>query len=248
MLEVVGLEKAFDGRPVLRGLSLRLGPADGVALMGDNGSGKTTTLRAIMGLTVVDRGRILVDGVDAIVRPVEARRRLSYMAQKAAFPDTITVREALRVVARLRGVAPVRIDEEIADCGLEAAADARIVTLSGGQRQRVALAAALLPDVGLYLFDEPSANLDAVAGATLARRVRRLRAAGRAVLFTTHVLADVAALGARIERLENGRCRDAEVERAPETDLAPVGHAARWMGGGLWRRLAGAGAGAAGSR
>ncbi|MBI2834340.1 MAG: ABC transporter ATP-binding protein [Acidobacteria bacterium] len=248
MLQIAGLEKAFDGRPVLRGIDLDVAAAESVALVGANGSGKTTTLRAIAGLTIPERGRIVVAGIEAIRHPREARARMSYMAQKAAFPDTLTVRETLGVVAKLRRLDPRRVDIELADCGLEEAADRRVSTLSGGQRQRVALAAALLPDVALYLFDEPSANLDAAAAETLARRVARLRAEGRAVLFTTHVVADVDVLGTRVQHLDEGRCSEAAAQAEYVSTFA-ARPAPAWIDARrLWRPIAGAGAGTAGPR
>jgi ABC-type multidrug transport system ATPase subunit len=220
VLQVSGLEKMFDGQRVLRRVDLAIHAAEAVALVGANGSGKTTTLRSIVGLTLPDRGTIVVGGIDARRQPREARRLMSYMPQRPVFPDTLTVREILSTVARLRGIGPLRVDEELASCALEAIAGHRVADLSGGERQRVALASALLPDVKLFLFDEPSASLDAAATKLLIGRVAALTAEGRAVLFTTHVVHDLDALATRIERIEDGRCTAPPIARSDEVALA----------------------------
>jgi ABC-type multidrug transport system ATPase subunit len=205
VIEVRGLAKSFAGRKVLDGLDLEAGPGEAVALLGANGSGKTTTLRCIVGLALPDAGAITVCGRDALRHGREARERLSYLPQRVAFPATLTVRETLVVTARLRGLHAGRADEEIAACGLGEQAGQRVGELSGGQRQRLGLAVAFLPDVPLYLFDEPSAHLDAASLDLLVARARRLRAGGRTIVFTTHVPDDVQALATRVERIAAGR-------------------------------------------
>src|SRR5262249_32004252 len=120
MLTVSGLTKSFAGRRVLDGIDLHIDEGESVALVGANGCGKTTTVRCIVGLARPDGGRIEIDGVDAVRRPVEARRPISYLAQKSVFPQTLTVRETLVVVARLRRAAGAAVDREIDACGLAA--------------------------------------------------------------------------------------------------------------------------------
>lgn len=205
MLEVVGLRKSFAGREVLRGIDLSVAPGECVALLGGNGCGKTTTLRAIVGLTIPDAGEIRVDGIDLAADPKSGRRRLAFLPQKSVFPATLTAREALEVVARLRGISSARVDEEISRCELGPVADRCVATLSGGERQRLGLAVAFLPDAPLSLFDEPTANLDSQALSLFFRRVTDLRQDGRAILFTSHVLADVEALATRALLLEAGK-------------------------------------------
>ncbi len=205
VIEVRGLSKSFGGRAVLDGLDLSAGPGEAVALLGANGSGKTTTLRCIVGLALPDAGGIRVDGCDALRQGRVARARLSYLPQRVSYPATLTVREVLVTIARLRGLAPARADREIAACGLDDLAGRYVGELSGGQRQRLGLAVAFLPDVPLYLFDEPSAHLDAAALELVIRRARDLRDEGRTIVFTTHVASDVDALATRVERLVDGR-------------------------------------------
>jgi Cu-processing system ATP-binding protein len=220
VLRVSNLAKSFDGRPVLRRVDLDVAADETVALVGANGSGKTTMLRSIIGLTIPDRGEILVGGIDVRRRPRESRRLMSYMPQRPVYPEMLTVREVLDTVAKLRGLGASRVDQELEACRLASLARQRVSDLSGGERQRVALAATLLPDVGLFLFDEPSASLDAAAIALLIQRVTELRAQGRAVLFTTHVAYDLEALATRIERIDDGTCIALSAARSHEIHLA----------------------------
>ena len=205
MLALTGLCKAYAGCRVLDGLDLRVEPGESVALLGANGSGKTTTLRCVVGLAHPDRGSIEIAGVDAVRHATAARARVSYLPQKSAFPVTLTVRETLAVVARLRGLAAGPVDRELDSCGLTALADRSVGQLSGGECQRLAMAVAFLPAVDLYLFDEPSAHLDPTASRILFHRARQLRGEGRTLLFATHVPADIRHLASRVVLLREGR-------------------------------------------
>jgi ABC-type multidrug transport system ATPase subunit len=205
MLTLTGITKTFGGCRVLDGVDLEIGAGESVAMLGANGSGKTTTLRCIVGLARPNAGRIVVAGVDLANDATRARTRLSYLPQKSVFPPTLTVRETLAVVARLRRIAADAVDRELDSCGLTALADRGVGHLSGGERQRLAMAVAFLPSVDLYLFDEPSANLDPAASRLLFQRARQLKRDGHTLLFTTHIPADVRHLATRIVLLRDGR-------------------------------------------
>lgn len=205
MLTITALTKAFGPRRVLDDLNLAIEAGESVAMLGANGSGKTTTLRCIVGLARPDSGHIAIDHSDAGRQPIEARRRVSYLPQKSVFPPTLTVRETLAVVARLRGLEQQAVDREIEMCGLAPLADAAVGHLSGGERQRLAMGIAFLPAVDLYLFDEPSANLDPAASRLLVQRAKQLTREGRTLLFTTHIPADVRYLATRVVFLRDGR-------------------------------------------
>jgi len=205
MLTLTGVTKSFAGRRVLDGLDLHVAAGESVALLGANGCGKTTTLRCIVGLARPDAGRIQIAGLDVGRRPLMARAYVSYLPQKSVFPPTLSVREALAVVARLRRVGQNDVDRELEACGLVRLADRRVGELSGGERQRLAMAIAFLPNAELLLFDEPSANLDPVASRILFQRARELKGEGRTLLFTTHVPADVRHLASRVALLRDGR-------------------------------------------
>jgi ABC-type multidrug transport system ATPase subunit len=240
MLTISDLTKSFGGRRVLDGLDLHVEPGDSVALLGANGSGKTTTLRCIVGLARADSGRIAIGGIDASAHPIEARAHVSYLPQKSVFPLTLTVRETLAVVARLRQLDVRTVDRELDACGLASLADRGVAELSGGERQRLAMAVAFLPAADLYLFDEPSANLDPVASRMLFHRARQLRREGRTLLFTTHVPGDVRHLASRVVFLRDGRIESEAAgafelrrcERLLERDLWGDDHEDPMRGGG----------------
>jgi ABC-type multidrug transport system ATPase subunit len=117
----------------------------------------------------------------------------------------LTVVETLRFVARLRSLPPAAVDRELDACAMAHVASRRVHELSGGERQRLALAAALLQPVDVYLFDEPSANLDPAALRILFRRAADLKHEGKTLLFTTHVPADLRHLATRVLVLADGR-------------------------------------------
>jgi ABC-type multidrug transport system ATPase subunit len=216
VLTITSLTKSFGDRRVLDGLDLDIAAGESVALLGANGSGKTTTLRCIVGLARPDAGRIAIGGVDTGRDPIAARRHASYLPQKSVFPLTLTVRETLAVVAKLRRLAAAGVDREIELSGLAPLADRGVGHLSGGERQRLAMAVAFLPPVDLYLFDEPSANLDPIASRILFQRARQLKRDGRTLLFTTHIPADVRHLATRVVFLRDGKI---ESEAAGEFEL-----------------------------
>ena len=228
MLTLTGLTKTFGKRRVLDGLELQIEAGESVALLGANGSGKTTTLRCIVGLARPSAGRISIAGIDTADDALGARRRLSYLPQKSVFPPTLTVRETLEVVARLRGSAADAVDRELASCGLAALADRNVGQLSGGERQRLAMAVAFLPTVDLYLFDEASASLDPAASRILFQRARQLKRDGHTLLFTTHIPADVRHLASRVVLLRDGRI---ESEGAGQFELRRY---ERMLEGEIW--------------
>ena len=256
MLTLSGVTKSFDGRRVLDGVTLEIAAGQSVALLGANGSGKTTTLRCVVGLARPDGGHIAIDGLDIARDPLRARSRVSYLPQKSAFPGTLTVRETLAVIARLRSTEHDAVDREIDACGLAALADRNVAHLSGGERQRLALAVALLPRVDLYLFDEASASLDPAALQILFRRARQLKKDGRTLLFTTHIPADVRHLATRAVVLRDGRVHSDNTgafelrryERLLERDIwgddddEAMHDAGAWDGDARDSRLRGAGA------
>ena len=205
MVELRGLEKTYGGRAVLAGADLVVHPGEAVALVGGNGSGKTTTLRCVAGLARPDAGSVRVDGIDVLARPREALERLAYLPQRPVFPGTLTVREVVDVAARLRRQPARVVDREIERCGLGHVAGRFLSQLSGGERQRVGLAVTVVADVPVFIFDEPSASLDPLATRMLIERARQLRVEGRAVLYTTHVAADIDALATRVALLRDGR-------------------------------------------
>ena len=236
MIQLLGLDKRYGSRVILSNATLTVRGGSCVALVGANGSGKTTTLRCAVGLARPISGRVLIDGIDMTARPCEARTRLSYLAQHSDFPATLTVREILAVVAELRGAAVSSVEREMSLCGLTRLAGRTAGQLSGGERQRIAMAALFIPDVTAYLLDEPTMNLDPIGVRLLIDRLSVARDEGRAVLFTTHAAAELEELATDVAVLRDGHIVPVTQDAAPgarHLSLAIAGPPDVWVGAAL---------------
>jgi ABC-type Na+ transport system ATPase subunit NatA len=205
MIELSGLHKAYGARTILSDASLSVLAGESIALVGANGSGKTTTLRCAVGLARADRGRVAIGGIEMTAQPCDARACLSYLAQRTCFPATLTVREILSMVAELRHVDARAVERELSLCGLARVASRTVGRLSGGEAQRLAIAALFVPDAAAYLLDEPTMNLDPSGVRLLVGRLSAARDDGRAILFTTHATAELEELATGVAVLQNGR-------------------------------------------
>ena len=189
MIRFSSVTKAFDVRAVLEGVSLDVRSGRITALIGPNGSGKTTLIKVLLGLARPDAGTVSIDGV--VTDPDGAyRRRVGYMPQAARFPEHLRVREVFDLVTAMRG-APPRDEELIEAFGLPREWERPVGTLSGGTKQKVNAAIAFLYAPDILVLDEPTAGLDPVAAGILRERMRREQAAGRLVIVTSHVIAEL---------------------------------------------------------
>jgi ABC-type multidrug transport system ATPase subunit len=225
MISATGLCLTLDGRTVLEHVSFAAARGESVALVGPNGSGKTSILRCLLGL-VPFSGHAAIDGHDVVREPVAARTLVSYVPQKAAFGDGTAV-EALAFVAKLRRIDPVRIGAILREVGLEAHARERVRVFSGGMQQRLSLAVALLADTPVLLLDEPSASLDRDGQVVFYDIVARLRQSGHTLLLASHRPEEVQALTDRVLHIDRGRL---------ETPMAPAQRGARVIPFGEHRR------------
>lgn len=221
MIEFRRFGKRFGAVVAVDALDLRVAAGEVVALLGPNGSGKTTALKAVAGLLRPSSGEVLVDGEPA-ERP-EARRRLSFLPQKVAFPDSLSGEEVLSFYRRLRGVAAERVGEVLRFAALNGAGARAVGTYSGGMTQRLGLAVAMVADSPLLLLDEPTAALDAEGLQAFFGLVERHRRDGRTVLFTSHQLGDVERLVDRFAILVGGRLVAALTSPELATRLADRG-------------------------
>ena len=186
-------------------LSLAVAPGETVALIGPNGSGKTTTLKALVGLVRPTRGAVSIAGVDATRGGAEARRMAGYLPQRATFPDGLSARRVMHLFARLRSVPRGTADVLLERVGLAGDADRGPDEYSGGMRQRLGLAIALLGSPPVLVLDEPSAALDPTGALMVRDLIRDIRSDGTTVLISSHDLAEVAALADRLAIFAGGR-------------------------------------------
>lgn len=207
MVEIRNLAFSYGRRQVLRDVSFVTSPGEVVSVVGANGAGKTTLLKILATLAVPDSGKVLVDGQDALARPLKYRRQIGYLPERLALYDDMTVRGYLHYRAALKGEPARRIRRRVGEavelCQVTDVLRARIGTLSAGLYKRVALADALLLRPRVLLLDDFLAGLDRdmrrAAGAVLSNA-----AAFSSVIVTGHELDDFAQWTTRFLVLRDG--------------------------------------------
>lgn len=193
----------------LRGLDLECGYGEVYGLLGPNGAGKTTALRILGTILAPSSGLARVGGVDVLADPLEVRRRIGFLSTSTGLYPRLTARETLRYFGELHGLAgaelEARIEELLDTFDLRSIADGRCEGFSTGQKQRVSIARALVHDPPILILDEPTTGLDILASSTMIEFVESRRAAGRCVLFSTHVMSEAERLCDRIGVIHGGR-------------------------------------------
>lgn len=198
MIEATHLRKSFGSVAAVRDVSLRARDGRITGLLGPNGAGKSTTLRILYTVIVPEGGDAFVDGVSAVKQPLEARRRMGVLPHNAGIYPHLTARENILYYGTLHGMSRLerqrRTDELLSLLEMEDFADRPSRGFSQGQRIKTALARALIHRPRNVLLDEPTNGLDVIAVRTLRRLLGRLRDEGHCVLFSSHVMQEVAAL------------------------------------------------------
>ena len=197
--------KRYGTHRAVEALELAVGAGEVVALLGPNGSGKTTSLKAAAGLITPTSGEVLVGDPGRPARDPSARGVLSFLPQRVAFPESLTGREVLEFYRALRGAAASRVDEVLKFAALNGSGGRAVGLYSGGMVQRLGLAVAMLPEAPVLLLDEPTAALDPEGLCAFYGLVTRRRGEGKTVLFTSHHLGDVERLADRFAILVEGR-------------------------------------------
>ena len=205
MIRYRGFTKRFGGQTAVESLSLEVTRGEVVALLGPNGSGKTTTLKAAAGLIRPTSGEVTLGDPPRPASEAAARDVLSFLPQKVAFPDALTGAEVVEFYRKLRGAPAERVPKVLRFASLNGAGERAVGTYSGGMVQRLGLAVALLAEAPVFLLDEPTAALDPDGLCAFYGVVERARQDGRAVLFTSHHLGDVERLADRFAVLVGGR-------------------------------------------
>jgi Cu-processing system ATP-binding protein len=197
--------KRFGAHTAVEDLTFEVAAGEVVALLGPNGSGKTTTIKAAAGLVRPTAGEVLVGQPPRPSASPDARTVLSYLPQKVAFPEALTGAEVVEFYRALRGAPGGRVDEVLKFASLNGAAERAVGTYSGGMVQRLGLAVAVLPAAPVLLLDEPTAALDPDGLCAFYGLVERGRDTGTTVLFSSHQLGDVERLADRFAVLISGR-------------------------------------------
>ena len=205
-VEVRDLTKTFGRVTAVRGMSFTAPAGQVTGFLGPNGSGKTTTLRIVLGLVRADAGAALIGGVP-YGRLAQPRRMVGAMLEATGFHPGRRARDHLRVLAGAADIPGRRVDEVLDQVGLAPAARRRVREFSLGMRQRLGLAAALLGDPAVLLLDEPANGLDPGGIAWLRGLLRGLADEGRTVIVASHVLSEVAQTVDRVVIVSSGQVR-----------------------------------------
>lgn len=216
MIRLAHVHKAFEVRDrrarrrieAVRDLSFTVHPGEIYGLLGPNGAGKTTTLRMIAGLLAPDGGTIEIGGIDPRQRPEAARLQVGYLSTDLNVYTRFTPREMLRIFGEFQGLSSREAERRamtlLERLHLGGFADVRMEGFSAGQKQKVSIARALLHDPPVVVFDEPTTGLDVITARSVLDLLRELKAEGRALVVSTHVMPMVEEICDRVGILHEG--------------------------------------------
>ena len=198
MISVKDIQKSFGKVRAVRGVSFDAPDGKITGLLGPNGAGKSTTLRILYTVLVPDSGTAQIDGIDVAGDSLAARHRIGALPHSSGLYPQLTARENIEYFARLcrldKAEIPDRVDEMIRLLEIEDFADRRTKGFSHGQRTKVALARSLVHNPRNVILDEPTSGLDVMATRSLRELILKLKDDGRCVLFSSHIMQEVAAL------------------------------------------------------
>ncbi len=241
MITVDGIHKSFGKVHAVRGVSFTAPDGKITGLLGPNGAGKSTTLRILYTVLKPDEGSANIDGADVVTDSLAAREKIGALPHGSGLYPNLSARENIAYFANLCGIAKSEVDDRVDNIvkllEIEDFADRRTKGFSQGQRTKVSLARALVHDPQNVLLDEPTNGLDVMATRSLRRLILKLKDDGRCVLFSSHVMQEVAALCDDICIIANGQVAidgsiDGIRERTGEEDLEEAFVSAIQMVGG----------------
>lgn len=209
MIEAVNLSKRFGDIEAVRNISFVARDGEITGILGANGAGKSTCLRMLYGVLTPDSGRASIDGIDMRGETSRARAHLGVLPHAAGLYGNLTARENIAYFGSLQGIGGERLKSRTAELarvlGMDGFIERRAKGFSQGQRIKVALARALVHDPGNIVLDEPTNGLDVMAIRNLREMLLALKAQGRCVLFSSHVMQEVAALCDRVVIIGHGQ-------------------------------------------
>lgn len=203
-----GLRKTYGAVTAVKGLDLSIRKGEVIGLLGPNGSGKTTTILMLMGLTEPTGGWVRVLGYDPLRDPLSVKRRVGYMPDSVGFYDHLTARQNLEYTAMLAGfdyeTRKARIAEVLERLQLSSVADRKVGTFSRGMKQRLGLAEVLMKKPGLIILDEPTSGLDPEAAREFLEIIRSLKEQDSTIMLSSHLLHQVQAICDRVMLFNKG--------------------------------------------
>jgi Cu-processing system ATP-binding protein len=204
LIALKNIEKRFGKFHVLKNISLSVQPGKITAIVGPNGSGKTTIIKSILGLVKPDSGDITINS-KSIMGEYLYRKNIGYMPQVASFPENLTVQEVIKMISDLRSEPVESNSELIGALKLNSEMKKQIKNLSGGNKQKLSAYIALIFNPSIIILDEPTAGLDPVATSNLKQRIREERSNGKTIILTSHIMSEIEELADNILFLIDGR-------------------------------------------
>ena len=205
MIIATNLTKRFGKLKALDDVSVNCGKGECIALMGPNGSGKTTFIKCILGMVVPDSGFITFNDKN-ILHDWQYRYHIGYMPQIGRYPENMTIGQVIKMIKDIRHQHNKNFDEElIKNFGLDGILKKRMRTLSGGTRQKVSASLAFLFDSDVLILDEPTAGLDPVSSEILKEKIKAEIKKGKLILITSHILSDLDELVTQVMYMQEGK-------------------------------------------
>ena len=205
MIIANNIKKQFGKLKALDNVSITCNKGECIALIGPNGSGKTTVIKCILGMVVCDSGFITFNGKN-ILHDWQYRANIGYMPQIGRYPDNMTIGQVLDMMKDIRNKKDEQLDKDlIKQFGLDKLLDKRMRTLSGGTRQKVSASLAFLFNPDVLILDEPTAGLDPVSSEILKAKIIAEKAKGKLIMITSHVLSELDDLVTQVIFMQEGK-------------------------------------------
>ncbi len=205
MIIANNINKQFGKLKALDNVSVNCNKGECIALIGPNGSGKTTFIKCILGMVVCDSGFITFNGKN-ILHDWQYRAKIGYMPQIGRYPDNMSIGQLLDMMKDIRNEKNVEMDEELIEkFELKKLLDKRMRTLSGGTRQKVSASLAFLFNPDVLILDEPTAGLDPVATEILKEKIVKEKAKGKLIMITSHILSELDDLVTQVIYMQDGK-------------------------------------------
>lgn len=205
MIEIKNLTKKFNKFTALNQVNIRFNDGHSVALIGPNGCGKTTLIKCILGLNVVEDGDILVNN-ESVKEHYLYRKNIGYMPQIGRYPENMTIAQTIQMIKDTRKVSESELDTELLEAfELKSIFDKKMRTLSGGTTQKVSAVLAFLFNPGIIILDEPTAGLDPLASEILKNKIIKEKNKGKLIIITSHLLSELDDILSEIVFMNEGK-------------------------------------------